>query len=81
MRRPRRDMSRPQAPVPGYGGGWELRWRAAWGRQRVEAKGLSGMAAMNEMFKAIYGNAMPPGSPPRRAPPRHPFGDLFPLET
>lgn len=81
MSRPRRDLTKEQAPVPGYEGGWEPRWRVMWARQRVEAKGLTGLAALNEGFKAIYGSKRPPGSPPVAAQPRNAFADLFPSGT
>lgn len=72
-RLPRRDMTRKQAPH-GKNSDWEMRWRSMWGKQVVRDKGLSGMAALNEMFKAIYREDMPPGSPPTK--PR--FSGLFP---
>jgi hypothetical protein len=81
IRRPKRDLSRPQAPVPH--GDWEMRWRSQWGRQRADAKGLTGMAAMNEHIKAIYSDEMPPGSPRKgrslagMIPSAHPLLDLL----
>lgn len=77
IRKPKRDMNRRQAPH-GRGGDWEMRWRGIWGRQRVSAKGLSGGLALAEYMKAIYGDAMPPGSP---RPPRLGFASLFPHDS
>ena len=74
IRKPRRDMTRPQA-AHGRGADWEMRWRSIWGQQRAEAKGLTGISAMNEHLKAVYGDAMPPGSPRR---PRSSIASLLP---
>lgn len=80
IRKLKRDMARPQAP---HGTSWEIRWRVIWGRQRAEAKGLTGLSMLNESFKAMYGTAMPPGSPTKGTSPFsfYPDSPLFNVFT
>lgn len=81
IRRPKRDMTRRQAP---HGRDWEMRWRSIWGKQRAEAKGLGAASALNEYIKAMYCDAMPPGSPRKPTggiaglfPSSHPLLDMI----
>lgn len=57
MRRPKRDFSRPQAPVPGYERGWRRRWHDLETEREVAA--LLAAGDTNGAFKRMY--ALPPG--------------------
>lgn len=52
IRKPRRDMSRPQAPVKGYEGGWRRRWDEMETDRDVAA--LIAAGDLNGAFKRVY---------------------------
>lgn len=54
IRKPRRDMTRPQAPVNGYECGWVGRWNVLAARRKRQADAIARRSLLNGLFDRFF---------------------------